>query len=129
MFGRKMPGSPVTAGLVTSKTVRLQAESKWVLPDVRDIWRFRDLLFILAMRDVKVRYKQTWLGVLWVILQPLLSSSIFAVIFGRFAKLPSDGVDYLLFVYIGMIPWNLFSSSIARAGSSLLSSMGMISKV
>jgi len=68
-----------------------------------DVWRFRDLLIILMMRDVKLRYKQTALGVIWVILQPLVASLIFAVIFGRFANLPSNGVPYLLFVFAGLL--------------------------
>jgi lipopolysaccharide transport system permease protein len=94
-----------------------------------ELWAYRDLLFILAGRDVKLRYKQTALGVVWVILQPLIAALIFAVIFGRFAKLPSDGNPYLLFVFCGMLPWNLFAGVLQRAGNSLVGNSNLISKV
>jgi lipopolysaccharide transport system permease protein len=81
------------------------------------------------MRDVKLRYKQTALGVTWVILQPLLSSFIFAVIFGSLAKLPSDGTPYMLFVFSGMLPWNLFSQGLQRAGNSMVADARLISKI
>lgn len=93
------------------------------------LWTYRDLLYILAMRDVKLRYKQTALGIIWVILQPLVAALIFAVIFGRFANLPSSGVPYLPFVFAGMLPWNLFSGALQRAGNSLISDSRLISKV
>lgn len=101
----------------------------WVLLDLREIWSFRDLLFILMMRDVKLRYKQTLLGIVWVILQPLVSSMIFAVIFGLFASLPSDDSPYLLFVYAGILPWNMFAGALQRAGNSLVGDSRLISKV
>lgn len=93
------------------------------------LWRYRDLLYILAMRDVKLRYKQTALGIIWVVLQPLVAALIFAIIFGRFANLPSSGVPYLPFVFAGMLPWNLFSGALQRAGNSLISDSRLISKV
>lgn len=95
----------------------------------RELWEFRDLLLLLALRDVKLRYKQTALGIVWVILQPLLSSVVFAIVFGRVARLPSDGVPYLLFVYAGILPWNFFASSLQRAGNSLITDSRLISKV
>lgn len=109
--------------------VRVQPSRGWAGVDVRELWEFRDLWLILAMRDVQLRYKQTVLGVIWVVLQPLLSSLIFLVIFGRIANLPSDGLPYLLFVYAGILPWNLFSGALQRAGSSLISDAKLISKV
>lgn len=81
------------------------------------------------MRDIKLRYKQTALGVIWVILQPLIAALIFAVIFGRLANLPSDGVPYLLFVFAGLLPWNLFAGALQRAGNSLVGNAGLVSKV
>ena len=81
------------------------------------------------MRDVKLRYKQTALGIVWVILQPLVAALIFAVIFGRFANLPSSGIAYLPFVFAGMLPWNLFAGALQRAGNSLISDSRLISKV
>lgn len=101
----------------------------WAALNMGDLWRYRDLLLILAGRDVKLRYKQTLLGVTWVILQPLLTALIFTVIFGNFAKMPSDGMPYMLFAFAGLLSWNLFSQSLQRAGTSLVGSTAMITKV
>lgn len=84
---------------------------------------------MLALRDIKLRYKHTALGVIWVILQPLLAGIIFTIIFGRFAKLPSDGNPYLLFVFSGLIAWTFFSGAIQRAGNSLITDSRLITKV
>ncbi|MBI2781892.1 MAG: ABC transporter permease [Chloroflexi bacterium] len=94
-----------------------------------EIWRYRDLLRTLAERDIRLRYRQTVLGVFWVILQPLASSIIFATIFGNLAKLPSDGVPYLPFVFAGLLPWNLFAGSTQRAGNSLVAHAGLVTKI
>jgi len=96
---------------------------------LRDLWVYRDLLFILAERDIKLRYKQTMLGIAWVILQPLVTAIIFTIVFGNFARMPSEGLPYILFVFAGLLPWNLFSSSLSRAGGSLVSNAGLISKI
>lgn len=109
--------------------IRIQPQTAWFPIDFRELWAFRDLFIILAMRDVKLRYKQTLLGVTWVILQPLVASLIFAIIFGRIAALPSDGKPYLLFVYAGMLPWNFFAGCLQRAGNSLISDSKLITKV
>src|SRR5262245_5075747 len=103
------------------KWIYIKPAQGWASLDLVELWAFRDLLIILMMRDVRLRYKQTLLGVGCVILQPLVSSLIFAVIFGRFASLPSDGVPYLLFVYAAMLPWNVFAGALQRAGNSLIS--------
>jgi lipopolysaccharide transport system permease protein len=110
-------------------TVVIQPSSGWAALNLRELWEYRDLLFILAGRDVKLRYKQTALGIIWVILQPLVAALIFAAIFGKFAKLPSDGTPYLLFVFCGLLPWNYFSGSLQRAGNSLITDSKLISKV
>src|SRR5664279_5608832 len=109
--------------------IQIQPAHGWAALELKEIWQFRDLLVILAMRDVKLRYKQTALGVVWVILQPLIAALIFAVIFGRFANLPSNGVPYLLFVFAGILPWNLFAGALQRAGNSLVGDSRLISKV
>ena len=101
----------------------------WAALELGNLWRYRDLIVILTTRDVKLRYKQTALGVVWVILQPLVAALIFAVIFGRYAKLPSSGLPYLPFVFAGMLPWNLFAGALQRAGNSLISDSKLISKV
>jgi lipopolysaccharide transport system permease protein len=109
--------------------VRIRPTTGWGVLNLAELWAYRDLLFILAGRDIKLRYKQTALGVIWVVLQPLLAALIFAVIFGRFAHLPSDGIPYLLFVFAGMLPWNYFSQALTRAGNSLITDSKLISKV
>lgn len=109
--------------------IQIQPARGWAVLDLKELLQFRDLLVILTMRDVKLRYKQTALGVVWVVLQPLVASLIFAVIFGRFANLPSNGVPYLLFVFAGLLPWNLFAGALQRAGNSLVGDSKLISKV
>ncbi|MBX3063845.1 MAG: ABC transporter permease [Anaerolineae bacterium] len=110
--------------------VRVQATRVWSLPNFGELWAFRDLVVMIALRDLRVRYKQTALGVFWVILQPLLTSGIFTIIFGRLANLQPDGnVDYLVFANVGTVIWVLFENSVARASHSLLFGMGIISKV
>ena len=96
----------------------------------RDLWRFRELFHVLAWRDVSVRYKQTIIGILWALIQPLLTMVVFTVVFSKLAKLPTDGVaPYALMVYAGMLPWQLFSSSLNGASASLVSNANLISKV
>jgi lipopolysaccharide transport system permease protein len=95
----------------------------------KDIWNYRDLLGIFIMRDIKVRYKQTVLGVLWVLIQPLLTAGIFSVIFGTLAKIPSQGLPYPLFYLAALIPWTCFTNAISQASGSLESSAGLIKKV
>jgi lipopolysaccharide transport system permease protein len=107
----------------------IRPSSKIAFFDVKELWRYRELLYLLAARDVRLRYKQTAFGVVWAILQPLLPAAIFAVIFGLFAKLPSNGSPYLLFVFTGTMIWNLFSQAITRAGNSLVGNANLISKV
>jgi lipopolysaccharide transport system permease protein len=95
-----------------------------------DLWQYRELFLILAWRDISVRYKQTIIGVLWAILRPLLTMVVFTVIFGRVAKLPSDGAaPYALLVFAAMLPWTLFATSLSDASSSLISNVNLISKV
>jgi lipopolysaccharide transport system permease protein len=95
----------------------------------RDLWRFRELFYFLAWRDIKVRYKQAVFGILWAVMRPLLTMLIFTLVFGRIAKLPSDGIPYSLFVLAGMLPWQFISGSLAEASESVTSNAGMISKV
>lgn len=101
----------------------------WSALNVKELWSYRDLLMILAGRDVKLRYKQTSLGVTWVILQPLVAALIFSIMFGRFARLPSDGHPYLVFVFSGVLMWNYFAAVLQRAGNSLITDQRLITKV
>ena len=95
----------------------------------RDLWRYRELFQVLAWRDCAVRYKQTVLGVAWAVIRPVLTMVIFTVIFGRLAKLPSEGAPYPLMVFAGMLPWTFFSTALADASNSLVSNSNLVSKV
>lgn len=101
----------------------------WAALNLREVWQFRDLLFTLAGRDLKLRYKQTALGVIWVVLQPLMAAGVFSFVFGKVAKLPSDGVPYLLFSFAGLLGWNLFANTLTKASSCLIGNSQLISKV
>jgi lipopolysaccharide transport system permease protein len=107
----------------------LRSSAGWRAVDLRELWRARDLLVTLAARDVKLRYRQTVLGVVWVVLQPLLGAGVFSFIFGKVAKLPSDGVPYFVFAYAGLLGWNLFASTVNKSSGSLLGNAGMMSKI
>lgn len=96
----------------------------------RDLWRFRELFYVLAWRDVAVRYKQTVIGLAWALIQPFLTMMVFTVIFGRIAQLPSEGAaPYALMVYAGMLPWQLFSTALVGASGSLIGNANLISKI
>jgi lipopolysaccharide transport system permease protein len=109
--------------------VRIRPAGNWPGLGVRELWDYRDVMLMLAARDLRLRYKQTALGVAWVVLQPLVAGLIFAVIFGRFAQLPSGGRPYVLFVFAGLLGWNLFASIVQRAGNSLVAETKLITKV
>jgi len=95
-----------------------------------DLWRYRDLFLVLAWRDISVRYKQTIIGILWAILRPLLTMIVFTIIFGRIARLPSDGnAPYALMVFAAMLPWSLFSNALSESSSSLIGNTNLIGKV
>jgi lipopolysaccharide transport system permease protein len=96
---------------------------------LRAVWQYRELLFFLAWRDIKVRYKQTALGVAWVVLQPLLSTVVFTLLFGGLLKVPSSGTPYALFALTALVPWQYFAGSMSRVGTSLVSSAHLITKV
>lgn len=97
--------------------------------DLKGVWAYRELLYFLVWRDLKVRYKQTVIGITWVMLQPLLTMVVFTLVFGKFAKIPSDGLPYPIFAYSALLPWHLFSSSLSRSGASVVGNSGLISKI
>lgn len=107
----------------------IEPKKGWQAIDFRELIRFHELLYCLVWRDIKVRYKQTVLGAVWAILQPVLCMVIFSVIFGKFAEIPSNGVPYPLFVYAGLLPWTFFSNSVSRSGVSLVNHANMLSKI
>jgi lipopolysaccharide transport system permease protein len=97
--------------------------------DLTAIWEFRELLYFLVWRNVKVRYKQTIIGSAWAIIQPLTTMIIFTLIFGHFAKIPSDGLPYSIFAYTALLPWNYFSQAVSRSSDSLISNTNLVRKV
>ena len=101
----------------------------WHMLNWRELWAYRELLWVLTMRDIKVRYKQTVLGAAWAIIRPVMTMVIFSVVFGQLAKMPSDGLPYPIFVYAGLLPWTFFSASIGASGQSLVGSAHLVSKV
>ena len=109
--------------------IRIKPTRGWSSLGLGEVWRYRELLGIFAERDIKLRYKQTALGVLWVLLQPLVAAAIFAAVFGKLARLPSDGIPYPLFAYAGLVGWTYFSSTVTRGGNSLLGQSSLITKV
>jgi lipopolysaccharide transport system permease protein len=95
----------------------------------RDLFRYRELFYFLAWRDVLVRYKQTVIGILWAVLRPFLTMTVFVLVFGRIAKLPSEGIPYPILVFAAMLPWQLFSTSLSEGSNSLIANANLISKV
>ena len=101
----------------------------WVSLQLRHVWEFRELLYFLVWRDIKVRYKQTMLGAAWAILQPLFTMVVFSFFFGRLARMPSDGLPYPIFAYAALVPWNFFANGLTGAADSLVGSANLIKKV
>ncbi len=115
-----LPEQPVTV---------IEPHKGWIPFDLRDFWQYRDLLYILTMRDIRVRYKQTLLGAAWAIIQPLFTMLIFSLFFGKLAGVPSDGVPYPLFAYAGLLPWTFFSNAVTNSGNSLVGNSNLITKI
>ena len=109
--------------------LKIRVPRGWAALDLRSVWRFRDLCMAMALRDVKLRYKQTALGVIWVILQPLLAAGVFSFVFGTVAKMSSDGQNHFLFSYVGMLAWGLFNSTVTKSSISLVGNSQLISKI
>jgi lipopolysaccharide transport system permease protein len=108
----------------------IKPSSGWVALNLRDLWKYRELIYFLVWRDIKVRYKQAVLGVAWAILQPILTMIIFSVIFGKFGKMPTDNqIPYPLFTFAALLPWQLFANALQRAGTSLVGSANLITKI
>lgn len=107
----------------------IEPKAGWVPVDFREIWNYRELLYFLTKRDIKVRYKQTVLGGLWAVIQPAFTMLVFTLFFGRLAKMPSDGLPYPIFVYAGLLPWTYFANALSASGNSLVGSSNLITKV
>src|ERR1700738_3919637 len=101
-------------------TLRIQPSRGWVSLKLKELWTYRELLYFLIWRDVKVRYKQTVLGAAWAILQPLMTMLVFTIFFGRRAKVGSDGLPYPIFSYAGLLPWTFFAQGLSQSSASLV---------
>lgn len=109
--------------------LRIRSTGGWQALDVAEILQFRELLWFLMIRDIKIRYKQTALGVAWAVIQPLSTVLVFSLLFGRLARLPSDGVPYTLSTLVGLLPWQLFAYALSQSSNSLVAEQRLISKV
>ena len=109
--------------------IRIERSDRWFSLELRELWEYRELLYFLAWRDLKVRYKQTGLGISWAILQPLVTMLIFTVVFGRLARVPSDGLPYPVFALAALLPWNFFAGALNLATTSVVGNAQLISKV
>jgi lipopolysaccharide transport system permease protein len=112
-----------------TEVTRIRPSRGWRAIDLRELWRYRELLWFMTLRDIKLRYKQTALGVAWAVLQPLFTMGVFAVFFGKLGKLPSDGKPYALFVLAALIPWQLFAYALTQSSNSLVAEQRLITKV
>lgn len=120
-IGRRLPDTPV-------RTIR--PRRRWAPPDLREVWEYRDLLLRFAAKDVTLRYRQTALGVLWVVLQPLLTAGVFTFVFGKVAGLSSaPGIPYFVFAFAGQVAWNAFNTIISRSSNALVISSQLVSKI
>lgn len=114
---------------MTNYEIVIKPKQRWQLLDLTELWRYRELFYIFTWRDIKVRYKQTFLGIAWVVFQPLVTTGIFTIFFGRLAKIPSGNLPYELFVLTGLVFWTFFSQSLSHASSSLIENINIIKKV
>jgi len=127
---------PATAALASLRVddgpvphIRIEPSKGWVSLKLRELWEYRELLYFLIWRDIKVRYKQTVLGAAWAIIQPLFTMVVFSVFFGRLAKIPSDGIPYPIFSYTALVPWTFFAQGLNQAVSGMVSHANLIKKV
>ena len=125
----QMPQTPDEQFFGHEHLTVIEPPKGWHMLNWRELWAYRELLWVLTMRDIKVRYKQTVLGAGWAIIRPVMTMVIFSVVFGQLAKMPSDGLPYPIFVYAGLLPWTFFSASIGASGQSLVGSAHLVSKV
>jgi lipopolysaccharide transport system permease protein len=113
----------------TLKETVIRPKKIFSLEDIREVWRYKELLYFFVWRDLKVRYKQTFIGVAWAIFQPFITMVVFSVFFGGLAKIPSDGVPYPIFVYVGLLFWQFFSSALSDTSNALISNQAIVTKV
>ena len=118
-----------SAGVTAAPTIIIQPSKSLFDLDLQSVWQYRELLYFIVWREVKVRYKQTAIGAAWAIFQPLMTMVIFTIVFGNFAKIPSDGLPYSIFTYTALLPWTYFSQAISRSSASLVGNANLLTKV
>src|ERR671938_1660517 len=111
------------------QTLTIRPPSGWASLGLRELWEYRELLYFLTWRDIKVRYKQTALGAAWAIIQPFFMMVVFSLFFGQLGKMPSDGIPYPIFVFCALLPWQLFANALAESSNSLVANERLITKV
>jgi lipopolysaccharide transport system permease protein len=121
--------APTSLKVADVPLLRIAPSTGWVSLKLHELWEYRELLYFLVWRDIKVRYKQTVLGVAWAIIQPFLTMVVFSVFFGRLAKIPSDGVPYPVFSYAALVPWTFFAHGLTQASNSIVGSSNLIKKI
>jgi lipopolysaccharide transport system permease protein len=120
---------PPPFALPDKPLVTIEPDNTWVALDFEELWAYRELLYFLSWREVKVRYKQTIIGLAWVVMQPLIMTIVFTLVLGALARVPSDGIPYPLFSYLGVAPWTFFSGAALSSGQSLVGNVHLITKV
>src|SRR5262244_45420 len=124
------PTYPVLASSSSaSSTIRIAPSRGWVSLKLSELWEYRELLYFLIWRDIKVRYKQTALGASWAIIQPFMTMVVFSLFFGHLGKMPSDGVPYPIFTFAALVPWSFFANGLSNSSNSLVGSSHLITKV
>ena len=117
------------ADTLAVSTLTIRPSKGWVSVNIAELVEYRELIYFLVWRDLKVRYKQTAIGVAWAVLQPLLAMVVFSVFFGRLARMPSDGIPYPVFAYCGLLPWQFFAHALTESGNSLVTNERLVTKV
>jgi lipopolysaccharide transport system permease protein len=120
-----MMGAPVPDASI----LRIRPSQGWQHLNLQELWEYRELLYYLSWRDIKVRYKQTVLGAAWAIIQPFMTMVVFSLFFGKLAKMPSDGIPYPLFAFAALVPWTFFANGLAQSSNSLLQNSNMLKKI
>jgi lipopolysaccharide transport system permease protein len=133
-MSERIERQPIAAALLPLRAegvpvIRIEPSKGWVSLKLRELWQYRELLYFLTWRDIKVRYKQTVLGAAWAIIQPFLTMVVFTVFFGRLAKIPSDGIPYPIFSYAALVPWTFFAQGLTQSSNSLVGGARLIKKI
>src|SRR5712671_5246997 len=121
--------TPMQVHASASAVVRIEPPRGWLELRLKEVWEYRELLYFFAMRDIKIRYKQTAIGVLWVVLQPLMTMGVFTIFFGRLAKLPSQGLPYPVFYFAALVPWAYFPLAFTNCTNIVVDNQNVITKV